>query len=99
MEYNKKIKKRALKSFPLCSSSFYLYYIQELKNIILLSTYLILFLLAAARCMNYYGNKVDADNLLVLLGKSSLQSMNGAERAVKVIRLCLLHRIAKIASQ
>ncbi|XP_039746781.1 coagulation factor XII-like isoform X1 [Pararge aegeria] len=40
--------------------------------------------ITSARCMEYYGSEMDAKNLLVLLGKSSLQSMSGAERAVKV---------------
>ncbi|XP_045761826.1 serine protease gd-like isoform X2 [Maniola jurtina] len=54
--------------------------------------------ITAARCMEYYGKKVDANNLLVLLGKSSLQSMSGTERAVKVKSIIIHENFTKEAT-
>ncbi|XP_034826320.1 chymotrypsin-like elastase family member 2A isoform X2 [Maniola hyperantus] len=54
--------------------------------------------ITAARCMEYYGREVNANNLLVLLGKSSLQSMSGTERAVKVKSIIIHENFTKEAT-
>ncbi|XP_023942322.1 uncharacterized protein LOC112048869 [Bicyclus anynana] len=55
--------------------------------------------ITAARCLEYYGSEVVAKNLLVLLGKSSLQSMSGAERAVKVNSVIVHEKFKKGTSE